>query len=279
MSYLQHIPRAPLNTHIDDLFYLEGPAPYARLKVLPMPSLQLLINLGDGCRVYTPEPAEPFARRIDSCWVGLWSTHYVVEYPATLRLYGVHFKPGGAHAFLRMPLSELHNEIVALDAIWGPEAEEIRERLHDAATIDAGFALLERMLTTRLNETGGLDVVRFAITEIARRHGAIPIGELCDAIGIRQNHLNTLFKRIAGVPPKQLARFYRFAHILRSVDLDRTVDWTEIAHAAAFYDQSHFNKEFTAFTGFSPTRYLQLRRRLHEENPEQARSLGQMLPE
>ena len=277
MSYLQHVPRAPLNAFVHDLYYLDGPAPYARLKVLPMPALHLIVNLGDRCQVYKPEQAEPFARNIESCWVGLWSTPYVVEYPATLRLYGIHFTPGGAHPFLRMPLSELHNEIVALDAIWGQEAEEIRERLHDAPTIGAGFALLERMLTARLRETSGLGMVRFAIAEIARQHGAVAIRGLSDAMGISQNHLSTQFKRIAGVPPKQLARFYRFAHILRSVDPQKTVDWTEIAHAARFYDQSHFNKDFAAFTGFSPTRYLELRRRLHEEHPEQARSLGQML--
>jgi len=279
MAYLQHIPRAPLNAYIDDIYYLDGPAPYARLKVFPMPSLHLIINLGDGCQVYEPEQAKPLARHIESCWVGLWSTHYVVEYPATLRLYGIHFKPGGAHPFLRMPLSELHNEIVALDTIWRQEAGEIRERLHDAPTIGVGFALLERMLMTRLSETSELEMVRFAIAEIARQHGAVPIRGLSYAMGISQNHLSTKFKRIAGVPPKQLARFYRFAHVLRSVDPEKTADWTEIAHEARFYDQSHFNRDFAAFTGFSPTRYLQLRRRLHEENPDQARSLGQMLTE
>jgi AraC-like DNA-binding protein len=277
MSYLQHIPHAPLNAYVDDLYYLDGPAPYARLKILPMPSLHLIINLGDGCRVYTPDHAEPVARRIGSCCVGLWSTHYVVEYPATMRLYGIHFKPGGAHPFLHMPLSELHNEIVSLDAIWGQEAGEIHQRLHDAPTIAAGFALLEGSLLSHLDETSRLDMVRFAIAEIARQHGAVPIRGLSDAMGISQNHLSTQFKRIAGVPPKQIARLYRFAHILRSIDPGKTVDWTEIAHEARFYDQSHFNKEFTAFTGLSPTCYLQLRRRLHEEHAEQARSLGQML--
>jgi AraC-like DNA-binding protein len=279
MAYLQHIPGAPLNAYIDDMYYLDGPAPYARLKVFPMPSLHLIINLGDGCQVYEPEDGRPFGRHIESCWVGLWSTHYVVEYPATLKLYGIHFKPGGAHPFLRMPLSELHNEIVALDAIWRHEAADICERLHDTPTIGAGFALLEEILMRRLSETRELDMVRFAIAEIARQHGAVPIRGLSDAIGVSQNHLSTEFNRIAGVPPKQLARCYRFAHVLRTVDAEKAVDWTDIAHDAGFYDQSHFNKDFAAFTGFSPGRYLQLRRRLQKENPEQARSLGQMLVE
>ena len=43
---------------------------------------------------------------------------------------------------------------------------------------------------------------------------------------------------------------------------------------AGFYDQPHFNNEFMAFTGFSPTQYLQLRRRLLGVAPAQARFLG-----
>ena len=34
MAYLQHIPRAPLNAYIDDMYYLDGPAPYARLRLV-----------------------------------------------------------------------------------------------------------------------------------------------------------------------------------------------------------------------------------------------------
>jgi AraC-like DNA-binding protein len=279
VPYRQHIPSAPLNAYIDDLYYLDGPAPYQRLKVFPMPSVHLIVNLGDGCQVYRPDQAEPYARGVESCCVGLWSSHHVVEYPTTLRVYGIHFKPGGASPFLPMPLTELHDAVVALDDVWGRDAEEIRGRLHDAPTIEAGFALMQRLLMMRLTEPTGLERVRFGIGEIERHHGAVSIRRLAGALGISQNHLGTQFKRLVGVPPKQLARSYRFAHVLQSIDPDVPVDWAEVALNTRFYDQSHFTKEFSAFTGFSPTRYLQLRRRLQRENRQQARSLGQMLTE
>jgi AraC-like DNA-binding protein len=71
-----------------------------------------------------------------------------------------------------------------------------------------------------------------------------------------------------GIPPKKLTRFYRFGHVLHSIDPVQLVDWTRIAHESGFYDQSHFNKEFVAFTGHSPTDYLRLYRRVYTENPE-----------
>jgi AraC-like DNA-binding protein len=100
---------------------------------------------------------------------------------------------------------------------------------------------------------------------------------LSESIGISQNQLALQFKRLVGVLPKEMARIYRFAHILHLVDPTAAVDWARVAQDSYFYDQAHFNKEFLAFTGQTPTDYLRLRYRLQTENPEQAQSLGQML--
>jgi methylphosphotriester-DNA--protein-cysteine methyltransferase len=176
-----------------------------------------------------------------------------------------------------MPLSELHNQVVPVDAIWGCYAAEIHERLYTAPTIQAGFRILEKLLLTRFCQSShNLNVVQYAIAEIARHQGIVSIRALSDHIGMSQNHLGTQFKQMVGIPPKELARFYRFSQVLRSIDPAQPVDWTRIAHQAYFYDQSHFNKDFAAFTGHTPTDYLRLRRRVHAENPEQAQNLGQI---
>ncbi|HEX9333159.1 MAG TPA: helix-turn-helix domain-containing protein [Anaerolineales bacterium] len=274
MIYLRYIPSPPLNAYIDDLYYLDGPASYPRQKALPVASSNLMINLGDAFDVHEPEQAEPFITCTDSWWVGIWSTYHSVDWPLNVQFFGVHFKPGGAYPFLQFPLSEMNSQVVPLDAIWGRFAGEIRERLHAAPTIQAGFALLEHLLLARLCEAPrGLDVVQYALGEIAQHHGALSIRALSDEIGISQNHLGTQFKRFVGVPPKEVARFYRFARVLRLIDSAQLVDLTRIAHESQFYDQSHFNRDFVAFTGHSPTEYVQLRRRVETENPEHARVL------
>jgi len=277
MAYTLYIPSPPLDHYIDDFYYLDGAAPYHSVKVFPMLSLHLMINFGDRFRVRKSDQAEPFATCTESWSVGLWNNYHVVEWPENVQFYGIHFKPGGAYPFLRLPLSELHNQVVSLDAIWGGYAAEIRERLRAAPTIQEGFALLERLLVARLCQLPhGLDIVQYAIGEIAQYHGALSIRALSDEIGISQSHLVTYFNRMVGVPPKALARFYRFEHVLNSIDLTQSVDWALMAHQSDFYDQPHFNKNFTAFTGYSPTDYLRLRQRLNATNPEQAQNLGQM---
>jgi len=274
MTYICYIPSPPLNAYIDDLYYLDGPASYPRQKVLPVASSNLMINLGDPFDVYEPDQTEPFITCTHSWWVGIWSTYHSVDWPLHVQFFGVHFKPGGAYPFLQLPLSEMNSQVVPLAVLWGYYASEIRERLHTAPTIQAGFALLEQLLLARLCEAPpSLNVVQHAIAEIDQSHGALSIRALSDQIGISQNHLGTQFKRLVGIPPKEVARFYRFAHVLHSIDSAQPVDLTRIAHQSRFYDQSHFNKDFVSFTGHSPTEYVQLRRRVEAENPEHAHVL------
>jgi len=274
MTYLSCIPSPPLAAYIDDLYYLDGPASYRRQKVLPVASSNLMINLGDPFDVYAPDQVKPFMTCSDSWWVGIWNTYHSVDWPPNVKFFGVHFKSGGAYPFLRFPLSEMNRQVVPLDALWGRDAGAIREQLQAAPTATAGFALLERLLLARLAEApDNLNVVQYAVLEIAHHHGALSIGTLSHQIGFSQNHLGNQFKRFVGVPPKEVARFYRFAHVLRSIDTAQTVDLTRIAHQTQFYDQSHFNRDFVAFTGHTPTEYIQLRRRVETENPEHARVL------
>lgn len=278
MDYISRVPAPPLNAYIDDLYYIEGASPYPRLKVSPMPSLHLMINLGQPFAMYVPDQVKPFATCTESWWMGLWNTHYIIGYPMLVRFYGVHFKPAGIYPFLRLPLSELHNQVVSVDATWGHFAAEIRERLCAAPTAQDSLALLEKLLLARLAESlHGLDVVQYAIAQIARQRGALSIRWLSDHIGISENHLGTQFKRMTGVTPKDLARFYRFAHTVGLIDPIQPVDWTQIARQAHFYDLSHLNKEFLAFTGHNPTNYLELRHRFQIENPGHVLDVG-LLP-
>ena len=275
MLYVPHVPAPPLNEYIHDLYYIEGPPPYSRLKVSPDAMLHLMVNLGQPFKLYAPYQVTPFATCSESWWIGLWSHYWIVEWPQPIRFYGVHFKPAGVYPFLRLPLSELHNQVVPVDAIWGRFAAELRERLYTAPTPQAGLVLLERLLLERLAEAPyGMNVVQYAIRQIDRQHGVLSIRALSDHIGISQNHLGTQFKRMVGVPPKELARFYRFAHVIYSIDPSKPVDWGRIVRQSRFYDLSHLNKDFLEFTGHSPSDYLRLRRRIHAENPDHPLEVG-----
>ncbi|MEU5878775.1 helix-turn-helix domain-containing protein [Spirillospora sp. NPDC047279] len=276
MDYVGQVPRPPLDAFIDDIYVLTGVPPYRRMKVPPMPSANLMVNLGEPFQMHDALPGVPSAACGESWAMGLWTRHYVVEWPPFLRLAGVHFKPGGVYPFLRTPLSELHDQIISMDTIWGRFAGEFRERLHAAPTPRAALAVLEGLLRARLMDDPppGLGIVQHTIGRIAREHGTVPIRELSEQAGVSVNHLGTTFKQLVGVPPKRLARIYRFARVVGSLDAAGPVDWSFLAHQARYYDQSHFTKDFVEFTGLTPGDYLRLRRRFLAENPRHALDVG-----
>jgi AraC-like DNA-binding protein len=277
MAVTLYIPSAPLDAYIKCLWYATDSKPFLRLKMLPVPTLHVMVNLGDTFQVYEPDQDKSFATCADSWSVGLWSSYHIMDVPRDQQIFNVSFKPGGAYPFLQFPLIDLHNQIVSLDAIWGDFAHEIRERLYAAPTLQARFSLLERLLLARLCEIPHeLNVVQYAVTEIARSHGSLSIRMLSDQIGISQKHLITQFKKMVGTTPKELARIYRFKHVLSSIDLVQPLNWTLVAHQAYYYDQSHFNKDFAAFTGHSPSDYLRLRRRILTAKPENIQYLDQL---
>jgi AraC-like DNA-binding protein len=261
MNIAFHRPIPPLDRYIICLWYTDLRVPYRWEKILPTATLELIINFGAPFRLYDRDDLTRYALQTESWLVGLHTTYLINEPVAETHLIGVRFKPGGSAAFFRLPSSELHNQVVPADALWGGFVAEAREQLYAAPTVAARFALLERLLLDRLLDAPrGLDMVRFAVDSIADCGGALAITTLSERIGVSQKHLDAQFRRLVGVSPKTLARIYRFQQVLGSINPTRPVDWAEVAHAALYYDQSHFNKDFAAFTGFSPTEYLRLRR-------------------
>jgi AraC-like DNA-binding protein len=277
MTLITRFPVSPLDMYIDRVFYRRGPMPYAREKIIPAACLDLKINLGSPIRTYAADQPNDVSVCTESWSVGLWNTTHIVEWPDSLEFYGVFFKVGGAYPFLRIPASELHNQVISLDSLWGNFADEIRDRLSAAPSVDAGLAILEQALRDNLREVPrGLKIVHYALAEIARHQGTISIQALSDDIGISQNYLGQLFKTMVGGTPKEIARLYRFQQVLDCANAAQPLDWTSIAHQVLFYDQSHFNKEFAAFTSYTPTEYLRLRRRVQDENPQHAYYLRQL---
>jgi AraC-like DNA-binding protein len=169
----------------------------------------------------------------------------------------VHFKPWGISPFVDMPATELRDRWVPVDAVWQRSVDRIRNQLGDVASATETLRVLEEELRSRLVEapSRGLDLVQHTGGRLETSHRAVPVGALADAAGVSGNHLATQFKSHVGVTPKRVARIYRFARLILSVDALRPVDWSELALTAGYFDQAHFSREFKDFTGHTPTEY------------------------
>ena len=267
MEYIGRAPAAPLDRFIDDIYCLTGIPRHRRLNVPPMPSAHLLINLAGPIRLYDSDPAVPPAVFTDGWFMGVWTRRYVIEYQTPVRLVGVHFKPWGISPFVDLPSTELRNRCVPVDAVWERSLDRIRDRIAGATSTSEILQILEDEMRSRLvpAPSRGLELVNHTARRLEAAWGAVSVGALTDGAGVSGNHLATQFKSHIGVTPKRVARIYRFARLILSVDARHPVDWSELAQAAGYFDQAHFSKEFKDFTGHTPTAYLRLRRRFPAE--------------
>jgi AraC-like DNA-binding protein len=267
VEYVSRVPRPPLDGLIDDLYYLEGTSPYARLTLPPSPSALLIVNLGDPFRIRAGTDIKT-SEYADGCIVTTPTRAVEFGYPLQTRSVGVHFKPWGLAPFLPMRASELCDRPVTVEQAWGrPAIAELRDRLAAADGAYAMLTLLEEELMQRLRETAGLGLVRQTSSVIAASSGAVAIGDLSAAAGVSTTHLAQRFKELIGVTPKRLARAYRLTTTVLGIDPAGTIDWGDVAAGAGYFDQAHFGHEFREFTGLTPTRYVEVRRRFLREHP------------
>jgi AraC-like DNA-binding protein len=246
MLYRRHTLVPPLSHFVELLWLFEAAPSHSRERVLPTGTVELVINLGDSSDGFDAVVAGPHSR------------FFVLDTSRPVSVIGAHFRPGGAFPFLKLPLDELRNQHVALDALWGARATELRERLLAAQGPEARLLLLERLLGSWLHGArAGHSVVGHALAAFER--GPRRIGGVVEGTGLSSRRFIRLFSDEVGLTPKSFCRVRRFQRTVTRLHGLRAVDWAETALACGYYDQAHMIHDFRDFSGLSPASYLSRR--------------------
>lgn len=265
MQSAQHSPKAPLDKYIETLWWHEIPGYHGRELILPSPYMELIINMGEPHKVFRTTELDHFEWQGDA-WLAGMQTRYLAIESTTSHMIGARFKPGGAHTFFDVPISEFTDRVVTLHEIWGAEVSALHQRILAAGTAEQRFTIFEEFLLAKLHpEAPGYSRVQAALDEMEQSKGQASIHAIAEHLGVSHKHLTDEFQRIVGVRPKQYARMLRFSSALAALDPSQPIDWKHLAFQAEFYDQSHLINEFRSLTGLSPTEYQDLWQRLHTQ--------------
>src|SRR5450631_2949815 len=168
MSITKYVPGSPLRDFIELFWFLDGRGLTERTQkeaILPDGCAALVINLSENAvRIFEDIRDDSSTKLSGSIFCGPQSTPYAVA-PTATSVIGVHFRPGGAFAFLPMPLEELRNAHVAIESIYGAKAGALRDRLIKAIPAKEKFAILENFLYWRM--VGSVSLHR-AVTHAVR---------------------------------------------------------------------------------------------------------------
>jgi AraC-like DNA-binding protein len=248
------VPRPPLSHAVALLWYQDVvPGQFGPELVLPSGTAECVIGLGPPDHV-----------RATGTVCGPHSTYFRLERPKVAHaVVGVHFRAGGLQWLLdgsgcrAASASELHNQIVTLEDLWGRDALLLHERLMEAQTPSLHLQVLEQALQHRfVMPASPREMVAAAVGLLRRTSSSRPVNAVADQLGYSVRRIQQQFQQAVGLSPKLFHRVSRFQTVLQAIDGLSTIDWSDVALAHGYFDQAHLVNDVRAFTSMAPTTLL-----------------------
>jgi AraC-like DNA-binding protein len=251
--------------------YRQAGVPPARHRGLPSPYLTVIFTLDDPLTLAGhPDPRQsPGSYR--TLVGGLHTAPALITHPGRQSGIQLAVSPLGARALLGLPAGELAGIDVEGSALLGPLADRIAERLRAAGDWPARFAVLDRMLTSRLaagpaaGASCAADGVGAEVSHAWRlllaSGGRSAVSGLAAETGWSDRHLRNRFRDETGLTPKAAARVIRFDRARRVLQGRAAAEMTlptlaGLAADCGFYDQAHLAREFRDLAGCPPSAWL-----------------------
>jgi len=257
MIYQQFAPAGRLRPYIKCYYYYESYSAVAfDDTVFPSGSMEIIFNLGPGHwqtaagnRYHNTPPVE------------LWGQ---ITKPLPIRslgpniMLGIRFLPHGAAVFLDEKADEFNNQVVDYRDVAGKSVNTLHEQLQTAKTSAERIGMIEAYLLNQLaasrKSQDKIAIVHDIMRELGREDFFEKIDTVAARYGISSRYLQKLFLQYTGLTPKLYSKIHRFQHSLRLVT-KKGSPLTSIAYDCGYFDQSHFIREFKAFTGTTPGGY------------------------
>jgi AraC-like DNA-binding protein len=198
-------------------------------------------------------PLEVDGSSYGSFVAGLHETAAITEHAGVSHGVQAYLTPLGAERLLRMPMGALAQRGADLADLLD-DADELAERLYETPGWPARLALLDAYIERRVAEAPPAPrEIEWSWQRLLGSGGAVPVAELAEEVGWSRRHLAARFREHVGLPPKALARILRFERAAER--LRGGAGLADAALDSGYYDQAHFNRDFKAFAGVTPTQY------------------------
>jgi AraC-like DNA-binding protein len=280
MHYLSRKPAPPLDEYVEYLWLLNDAPAHARERIVPSGTFELVINLrNDEIRIHDALRPDRFSRHSGAVVSGTYGGFFVIDPRQHESMLGVHFRPGGAYPFLGVPAGDLADAHVDLQTLWGRSSRDLREQLCAASTPDEQLCVMERTLTSRLfRAKSSHPAVPHALRALARASLDVSVRDVAEEVGLSHRRFIEVFRAEVGLTPKLFCRVRRFQRVLTLAGQTAAPDWTRLALACGYCDQSHLINDFQAFSGLSPTGFVRHRNVQVKQNHVAVTAEGQIFP-
>lgn len=252
MALEYHMPRADLRDHVRAYYYFSTEDRSIQPLCAEMGNIRVVLN--GGGFLHTPDGQN---QHITSAFLlGPTMGAYCMEAEAGTRVFGIGIRPKGWITLCGINAEEATDQVIDLTSFAGGLARSSIDEMRNAASLAemAGAAdrFFANILRRRASRRSG--VYPEALAQWLLDPNDLSVDELINMMDVSRRQTDRVAKMYFGASPKYLQRKYR---ALRAADRIRTgeLDWLSAA-GDAFYDQSHFIKEFKTFVGVTPKQFI-----------------------
>jgi AraC-like DNA-binding protein len=252
MYFTRINPSAVLGPYVECYWFIDSDDPEQhQQKIIPDGFTEIIFHLGDPYRINLSGEWEMQAKVLIA---GQISKYFFLENTGRSKVVGIKFTPAGLTHLFGLQMNALTDKVLPFGAVKLFFLQQLQEQLHKGLNQDEIVVLVEKSLQAFINPKPDERIDK-AIGQVLQTNGTVPIAELCKSLFVNERQLQRLFQKYIGLSPKFYARIIRFNYIFQLLEKGHN-SWTEISYHSGYFDQSHFIRDFKAFTGEDPSRYF-----------------------
>jgi AraC-like DNA-binding protein len=172
---------------------------------------------------------------------------------------GIEFNAAGAYRFFHFNLKNISHTLQQLTDLLPATARELEEKLQEAENVEIKINIIQRFLLALYHQAEKDNLYEFCIRQIEATAGNIRINELEKQTGYSSRWLNMKFETLLGMSPKNLNSIIRFQQHYQAMIANPGSFFNQKNFFDHYHDESHFIKNFKRYTGFAPSRIIQLK--------------------
>ncbi|MDR2282501.1 MAG: helix-turn-helix domain-containing protein [Sphingobacterium sp.] len=167
------------------------------------------------------------------------------------RIIGVYLHPTALKTIFNIDAFEFSNQNIPLADIV---SDNILEQLMNASTTDEKIAIMSDFFLKRIQSVKFNDEKATFATTLLQKGASLK--DIQAEMALSERSLERLVKQYVGMSPKMFSRITRFQSGLDILRKSGSHNLTTLAYAKAYFDQSHYIREFKEFTGTTPKIFL-----------------------
>ncbi|MBS1567465.1 MAG: helix-turn-helix transcriptional regulator [Bacteroidetes bacterium] len=257
MQYQEIIPAPLLRQHVRCYYMYASDSSMAfEDTVFPSGGVEIVFNLGDG--QWQTDEGDGF---VTTPSIELWgqiTRPLPVKSVGRNTMLGIRFFPHAAARFLDDNVELFNNQVLDYGYLSGTPVKDLHQRLLETNDWKQRIALLDHFLLQKISQSASrhqrMDMLGAVMQELRRDDFFDNIENVALRHGISARYLQKIFLQYSGLTPKLYSKINRFRQSLGLVE-QQEASLTSIAYACGYADQSHFIREFRAFTGKTPSMY------------------------